>query len=317
MGFVIRRLLLLIPVLFVVTFVSFYLINLLPGDPAVVVLGSGATQQAIVKERAALGLNEGIVPRYGKYLENLVQGDLGQSSTTHEPVTTELAQRLPITIELLVLSQIIAFAVSVPLAMFAARRPNSLLDRITTGASFAVLAIPAFMLGVLLVYLFAVKAHLFPATGYTRLTDNLGQNLRSMVLPSLTLALGSIAVYSRVLRSDLIATLQQDFITMARAKGLSQRTVMLRHALRPSSFTLLTVAGLNIGTLISGALIVEVVFALPGLGTLTVTAIEQRDYLTVQGVVVVAAVGFVLINFLVDLLYGVADPRARVARASG
>jgi peptide/nickel transport system permease protein len=317
MGFVIRRLLLLIPVLFVVTFVSFYLINLLPGDPAVVVLGSGATQQAIVKERAALGLNEGIVPRYGKYLENLVQGDLGQSSTTHEPVTTELAQRLPITIELLVLSQIIAFAVSVPLAMFAARRPNSLLDRITTGASFAVLAIPAFMLGVLLVYLFAVKAHLFPATGYTRLTDNLGQNLRSMVLPSLTLALGSIAVYSRVLRSDLIATLQQDFITMARAKGLSQRTVMLRHALRPSSFTLLTVAGLNIGTLISGALIVEVVFALPGIGTLTVTAIEQRDYLTVQGVVVVAATGFVLINFLVDLLYGVADPRARVARASG
>ncbi len=316
MPFVIRRLLLLIPVLFVVTFVSFYLTNLLPGDPAVAVLGPGATPQAIAQERVQLGLNESIIQRYGKYLDHLVHGDLGKSSTTHEPVSTELAQRLPVTVELLILSQIIAFALSIPLGVLAARRPGSLLDRLSTGGAFGLLAIPGFMLGVLLVYLFAVKSHLFPATGYTRLTADVGQNLRAMVLPAVTLGLGSVAVYLRVLRSDMIATLQQDFITMARAKGMSPRWVLMRHAFRPSTFTLMTVAGLNIGTLIGGALVVEQVFALPGIGTLSVTAIEQRDYLTVQGVVVVAATGFVVINFLVDLLYGVADPRTRLTRAA-
>ncbi len=317
MGYIVRRILLLIPVLFVVTFASFYLLNLLPGDPAVAVLGPGANATAIAQERVLLGLNEGIVPRYGKYIDHLVHGDFGRSSTTHEAVSTELSQRLPITVELLVLSQVLAFAISVPLGIFSARKPGSLLDRIATGGAFGLLALPGFMLGVLLVYLFAVKSHVFPATGFTRLTVNIGQNLRAIVLPCVTLGLGSVAVYLRVLRSDMIVTLQQDFITMARAKGMSPRWVLLRHAFRPSTFTLLTVAGLNIGTLIGGAIVVEQVFALPGLGTLTTTAIAQRDYLTVQGVVVVAATGFVIINFLVDLLYGVADPRTRVARARG
>lgn len=315
MRFFARRLLMLIPVLFVVTFVSFYLTALLPGDPAVVVLGPGATQTAITQERQRLGLDEGIVPRYGHYLNNLAHGDLGKSSTTKQDVTTQLGQRLPVTLELLVLSQIIAFALSVPLGILSARRPGSLLDRISTGGAFALLALPGFMLGVLLVYLFAVKLQVFPATGYTRLTDDPVQNLKGLVLPSVTLGLGSVAVYLRVLRNDMITTLQQDYITMARAKGMSPRWVLLRHALRPSTFSLLTVAGLNIGALIGGALVIESVFALPGIGLLAITAIGQRDYLTVQGVVVVAATGYVLINFLVDLLYGVADPRVRVNRA--
>lgn len=305
----------LIPVLLVVTFASFYLTSLLPGDPALAVLGPGATQSAITQERTRLGLDEGILPRYGHYLDNVVHGDLGKSSTTQQDVISQLGQRLPVTIELLVLSQIIAFGVSVPLAVLAARRPGSLLDRLSTGGAFALLAIPGFMLGVLLVYIFAVKLQIFPATGYTPLTTDTLQNMNAMVLPSVTLGLGSVAVYLRVLRSDMISTLQQDYITMARAKGMSQRWILLRHALRPSTFSLLTVAGLNIGALIGGALVVESVFALPGIGTLIVTAIGQRDYLTVQGVVLVAATGYVLINFLVDVLYGVADPRVRVERA--
>ncbi|PRZ43914.1 peptide/nickel transport system permease protein [Antricoccus suffuscus] len=315
MRFLVKRFLMLIPVLLVVTFASFYLTSLLPGDPALAVLGPGATPQAIAQEHARLGLDENILVRYGHYLSNVVQGDLGKSATTKEDVTTQLGQRLPVTLELLVLSQIIAFAVSIPLAVLSARRPGSLLDRLSTGGAFALLAIPGFMLGVLLVYIFAVKWQIFPATGYTPLTTDPLQNLKTMVLPSVTLGLGSVAVYLRVLRSDMINTLQQDFITMARAKGMSQRWILLRHALRPSTFSLLTVAGLNIGALIGGALVVESVFALPGIGTLIVTAIGQRDYLTVQGVVLVAATGYVLVNFLVDVLYGVADPRVRVERA--
>ena len=315
-GHILRRVLLLIPILFVVTFVSFYLINLLPGDPALVILGPGATPAAIAHERAVLGLNQGIIPRYGHYLDGLVHGSLGQSSVTQEPVATEMAQRLPVTLEVLVLSQIVALALSIPLAVAAARKPNSVFDRLSSAGSIALLSAPGFMLGVLLAYVFAVKAHVLPATGFTPLGTSLGDNLRTMVLPALTLGLGSVAVYLRVLRTDMISTLQQDYITMARAKGMSPRWVLMRHAFRPSTFAFITVAGLNIGALIGGALVVEQVFALPGIGTLAITAIEERDYSTVQGVILVAGGGFVLINFLVDALYQVIDPRARVARAS-
>lgn len=314
MRYLVKRFLMLIPVLLVVTFFSFYLTSLLPGDPALAVLGPGATQTAIDQERQQLGLDQPILQRYGHYLDNVAHGNLGASATTKQAVTTQLAQRLPVTLELLVLSQIIAFAVSVPLAVLAARRPGSLLDRVSTGGAFGLLAIPGFMLGVLLVYLFAVKWQLFPASGFTRLTADPIQNLKDMVLPSVTLGLGSVAVYLRVLRSDMISTLQQDYITMARAKGMSQRWILLRHALRPSTFSLMTVAGLNIGALIGGALVIEQVFSLPGIGTLLVVSIGQRDYLTVQGVTLVVAAGYVLVNFLVDVLYGVADPRVRVER---
>lgn len=314
MRFLVRRFLMLIPVLLVVTFAAFYLTSLLPGDPALAVLGPGATPEAIAQERLRLGLDDNIFVRYGGYLVNVAQGDLGASATTKEQVSTLLGQRLPVTLELLVLSQIVAFALSVPLAALAARRPGKLLDRMSTGGAFALLAVPPFMLGVLFVYLFAVKWQLFPATGYMPFTTDPLQNLKTMALPALTLGLGSVAVYLRVLRSDMISTLQQDFITMARAKGMSQRWILLRHALRPSTFSLITVAGLNIGALIGGAIVVESVFALPGIGTLVVTAIGQRDFLTVQGVVLVAATGYVLVNFLVDVLYGVVDPRVRVER---
>lgn len=316
MAFLARRLLLLVPVLLVVSFLSFILLNLLPGNPATSILGTSATPQAVAQLDHQLRLNQGILPRYLNYLDRVVHGNFGQSYLTKVPVATELRERLPVTLELMVLSQVFAFAVAVPLAVSAARRPNSMLDRAISAGAFGVLALPAFVIGVFLVFLFAVKVHLFPATGFTHLTSDPIQNLRSMVLPSVTLGLGSIAAYLRVLRSDLIETLQQDYITMASAKGLTARRILWRHAFRPSSTTLVTVAGLYLGFLIGGTFVVEYIFQLPGIGSLTINAIQQRDYLTVQGVVLVVATGFVLLNFLVDLLYGVIDPRVRAARVN-
>jgi peptide/nickel transport system permease protein len=312
-----RRLLLIIPVLLIVSFFSFLLVNLLPGDPTVAILGPSATTQAREHLRQQLGLNEPIPVRYVKWLGNTLHGDLGKSYINGQSVSTAIGQHLPVTIELLVFAEIVALVLALPLGILSALRPNGLFDQAATGGSFAFLALPSFILGVVLVYLFAVRAHVFPATGYTPLATDFGQNLRSLVLPGLTLGLSLTAVYVRVLRSDMIATLQEDFITMARSKGLTTSRILLRHAFRPSTFTLVTLGGLQIGTLISGAIIIEVLFALPGIGSLTVQSIYGRDYLMVQGCVLVITVGFVLINTIVDLLYPVLDPRTRQVGAHG
>jgi peptide/nickel transport system permease protein len=300
-------------VLFVVTALSFLMLKLLPGDPAVSILGTSATPDGIAQIHRELGLDRPLVAQYGRFVSDALHGNLGRSYQNHQPTLDALRQRLPVTLELLVLSQFLALAVAVPMALWAAVRPNRLFDRITTSFTFGFLALPNFIVGVVLVLLFAVKFHVFPATGYTPLTANPVENLRSLVLPSVTLALAEMATYMRLLRADLITTLQEDFITMARAKGMSPRRILLRHALRPSSFSLVTVAGLNIGRLIGGTFIVEIIFALPGIGELTVQSIFARDYIVVQGTVLVIAVGYVLVNFLVDLLYILIDPRVRHA----
>jgi peptide/nickel transport system permease protein len=224
-------------------------------------------------------------------------------------------ERLPVTFELLVFSQLLALAVAMPLGILSAYRPNGLVDRLSSTVTFGLLAAPAFVIALPLVLLFAVKWHFFPATGYTPISQNLPHNLRSVFLPSITLALPSMAAYLRLLRADMIATLQEDFITMAKAKGLPTWRILLRHALRPSTFSLITVGGLNVGSLIGGTVIVETIFQLPGLGYLTILSITERNYAMVQGAVLVIAVGYVLVNFLVDVLYAVVDPRVRHVRA--
>jgi peptide/nickel transport system permease protein len=294
--------------------VSFLLLNRLPGSPVLALLGPAATPEAIHQLTAQLGLDKPVWLRYFIWLGNLLKGNLGSSYVNHQPVATALGQRLPVTLELLLLSQVIALALAMPLGVLSALRANRLFDRLASGGAFGLLSIPGFILAEVLVYLFAVRLNLFPATGYVRLTDGVLENLRSLALPSITLGLGSMAVYMRVLRTDMIATLQQDFITMAKAKGLPTRWILLRHALRPSTFTLVTVGGLNVGALLGGAFIVEYIFQLPGLGLLTITSIYARDYLVVTDATVLAAAGFVLVNFFVDLLYAVLDPRVRHAR---
>jgi peptide/nickel transport system permease protein len=314
--FVVRKLAYLIPVLFAVTALTFLLIKLLPGDPAINILGPSATQKAVDQIDTKLGLRKPLVVQYVNWLGRAAKGDLGQSYQNNQTTSSALKQRLPVTLELLVLSQLLALAISIPLAILAARRPNGILDRLSTGASFGFLSVPNFILGVVLVLLFAVKVHWFPATGYTPLTHSPLQNLRSLVLPSVTLAVAELATYLRLLRTDMIATLQEDFVTMAKSKGLSDRHILLRHALRPSSFSLVTVGGLNLGRLIGGTFIVEIIFAIPGIGELTIRSIYNRDYLVVQGVTLVIAVGYVLANVLVDILYSVLDPRIRHAGAA-
>jgi peptide/nickel transport system permease protein len=315
MALIARKVVVMLAVLLVVSFFTFLLTDLLPGDPTIAILGPSATTQARAELRQQLGLDKPLVERYFNWLGNAFEGNLGKSYVNQESVGTAISQRLPVTLELLVLSQIIALVVAIPLGILAALRPNGLLDRMTTTISFGLLAIPAFTLGVFVVLIFAVDLHLFPATGYTALTANPAQNLRSLFLPSLVLALGSLAVYVRILRADMIATLQEDFVTMARAKGMSTPYILLRHAFRPSTFALVTVIGLNVGTLIGGAILVEQIFALPGIGTLTVSSIFGRDYLVVQGCILVITVGYVLVNFVIDLLYPVLDPRTRYARS--
>ena len=310
------KVLYLIPVLIAVTALSFGLLKLLPGDPAVNILGPSATPAAVKTLHKTLGLDQPVVKQYGRFVWNALHGDLGRSYQNNQPTVEALRQRLPVTLELLLLSQFLALIVSIPLAIRASVRPDGLLDRISTSASFGFLALPPYIVGVVLVLIFAVRFHLFPATGYTPLTQNPVDNLRSLVLPSITLALAELATYLRLLRADMITTLQEDFITMARAKGMPPRRILWYHAFRPSSFSLVTVAGLNFGRLIGGTFIVEILFALPGIGELTVQSIFSNDYLVVQGTVLLVAVGYVLVNFLVDLLYTVIDPRVRHAASA-
>jgi peptide/nickel transport system permease protein len=304
----------LVVVLFVVSVVAFLLLNHLPGNPVITLLGPAATPQAVHLLTIQLGLDKPAWLRYFIWVGNAFQGNLGSSYVNHQPVLTAIEYRLPVTIELLVLSQIIALALAIPLGIISALRPSQFVDRLSSGAAFGLLSVPGFILAELLVYLFAVRYNLFPATGYVQLTDDPLGNIRSLTLPALTLGLGSMAVYMRVLRTDMIATLQQDYITMARAKGLPTWWILLRHALRPSTFTLVTVGGLNVGTLIGGAFIIEYIFQVPGIGLLTINSIYARDYLVVTSTTVLVAAGFVIVNLLVDLIYTFLDPRVRSAR---
>lgn len=308
-----KKVLYLIPVLFAVTLLAFLLIKLLPGDPAINILGPDAQPAAVKELDHHLGLDRPLPDQYLTWVGHALTGDLGRSYQTQQTTLQALKQRLPVTLELVLLSQLVALSLAIPIALTAASKPGGVVDRVSTSVAFAFLAVPDFILAVLLVFIFAVKFHVFPATGFTPLSQSVSKNLRSMVLPVMTLAMASQAVYLRLLRTDLIATLQQDFISMAKAKGLSNRFILLRHALRPSSFSLLTAWGLQFGALIGGTFIIETIFALPGVGSLAVQSIFQRDYLVVQGTVLLVSVSYVIVNFVVDLLYTVLDPRIRHA----
>jgi peptide/nickel transport system permease protein len=307
------RLVRLIITLLAVSFGSFMLLNLLPGDPATQILGLVNLNPAnVARVHHELGLDKPLLQRYVDWLGGVVTGDWGESYRTHEPVLRTIMQRLPLTLELAVLAQVLALIVAILIGLASAPRPGSLVDRTSSATAFGMLSIPNFVLGLALIYFLAVQTGgWLPATGYVPVSQGLGQNLRSLVLPVLTLAAAPAAVYARVLRSEMIVTLREDYIAFARAKGLPPRQILLRHALRPSSMPLLTLSGINFGVLLGGAFVIEDLFALPGVGSLGVNAIYSHDYLVVQGVVLFVALLYVLVNFAVDLLYSVVDPRVR------
>jgi peptide/nickel transport system permease protein len=313
--FVGRRLLYLVPVLLAVSLLTFLIASLLPGDLAYVILGDQATPEKVEALRRDMGLDQPIWWRYLSWLGHVLQGDFGRSFRTGQTVLQAVTERLPVSLELMVLAQIVGLAIGIPLAIVCAVRSGSAFDRFMTGSAFAMLSVPAFLSAILLIYLFAVELRWLPATGYIPFQEDPLGNLRCFLLPALTLGLGEWPVIMRVLRSDMIATLQEDYIAMAKAKGLKPARILLVHALKPSSLTLVTVTGINIGRLIGGAVITETIFALPGLGRLLIGAIYTRDLIILQGVVLIVACGFVLMNFIVDMLYAVLDPRIRHGHA--
>ncbi len=315
LGFVARRLLYLVPVLLAVSLLTFLIASLLPGDLAYVILGDQATPAKVAALRHDMGLDQPIWWRYLGWLGHVLQGDFGRSFRTGQTVLQAVTERLPVSIELMLLAETIGLLIGVPLAIACAARAGGAFDRLVTGTAFGMLSVPTFLSAILLIFLFAVQLHLLPATGYVPFTEDPVENLRFFVLPALTLGLAEWPGIMRVLRSDMIATLQEDYIALAKAKGLKASRILFVHALKPSSLTLVTVTGINIGRLIGGAVIVESIFALPGIGRLLVAAIYTRDLIILQGAVLLVAVGFVVMNFIVDLLYAVLDPRIRHGHA--
>jgi peptide/nickel transport system permease protein len=305
----------LLTVLLAVSFLSFLMLNVLPSCVECQLLGSDSVDpEAVQQVRDELRLDDPLPLRYVAWLGDALQGDLGRSYFTQQEVTEAIVERFPVTLEVMVVSMVMALAVSIPLGMVTAYRAGGLLDRAVTGLTFGMLAVPSFMMALLFIYLFAVELGWFPATGWTRLTEDPVENLRSVFMPALSLAAVNVAVFTRLLRTDMIATLQEDHVLLARAKGLPTSRILLRHALRPSSFSLLTVSALTVGNLLGGAVIVEQLFALPGIGRLLFDSILQRDLMMMQGVVLVVTAGFVVINVAVDVLYAVLDPRLRTGR---
>jgi peptide/nickel transport system permease protein len=315
LGFVARRLLYLVPVLLAVSLLTFLIASLLPGDLAYVILGDQATPEKVEALRHDMGLDQPVLIRYFGWLGHILQGDFGRSFRTGQTVLQAVAERLPVSFELMILAELMGLLIGVPLAIACAAKNGGAFDRFVTSTAFAMLSVPTFLSAILLIYLFAVQLRLLPATGYVPFADDPLGNLRFFVLPALTLALAEWPGIMRVLRSDMIATLQEDYIALARAKGLKPSRILFVHALKPSSLTLVTITGINIGRLIGGALIVETIFALPGIGRLVVGAIYSRDLVILQGAVLLVAAGFVIMNFVVDMLYAVLDPRIRHGHA--
>jgi len=304
-----RRLGHVVAVVLILSIATFLMLELLPGNLADALIGENARPADIALIEAQLGLDKPLVERYFHWLGNALQGDLGASPISGERVGEAIAHRLPVSIQLMLFAQVLALLLALPLGVLAGYREGSTLDRALSSISFGVLAVPHFVLGIVLILIMAIGLRWFPATGYVPFGQDPLGSLRSMTLPALTLALVEAPIYMRLLRSDIAATLKEEFIIVARAKGLPDWKILFRHALRPSSFTLITVMGINIGHLIGGAVIIETLFALPGVGRLLIEAITKRDYLVLQGVVLFIGVSFVVVNLVVDALYAFLDPR--------
>jgi peptide/nickel transport system permease protein len=305
------KLLLLVPVVFLVSVATFMMTELLPGDPAVAILGENATPERVAVVREQLGLDKPIVTRYLDWAGGALTGDFGRSLISNQPVLDAFKERLPVTLQLAVMAQVMALLLAIPFGAWSAWRAGGRFDRATSTFNFAIVGLPPFLLGILLVYAFALHWQVLPVSGWERLSDDLGANLKHAFLPALTLALAEFAIYTQLLRADMAATLNEDYVLSARARGLPSRHVLLREALRPSSFSLVTLAGVNLGRLIGGTIIIERLFGLGGVGTLVTQAIPQKDFPVLQGSVLILAVAYLLINTLVDIGYNFIDPRVR------
>lgn len=317
MKFFLGKLTHLLLVVLAVTLLTFVMTDRLPADIAAEIAGHGANSAELAELRERLGLNRPVLLRYAAWMGGVFRGELGKSLATDQPVTAALCSHLPVTLELLLLSQLFALLLALPAGVFTAWRSGSLIDRATGTLAFGCASLPNYALAMGLVFIFALKFKLLPATGYTPLSAGITANLKGLLLPALSIALVEWVTLMRVLRGDLISTLKEDFILLARCKGLPTWRILLVHALRPSCFTFITVLGMQTAALIGGAVIIETIFALPGIGRLLVTAIFAQDFPMIQGAVLLITVSYVLINFLVDLCYSRLDPRVSGEGADG
>jgi len=314
-SFLIRRLLAVLPVLLVVSLLVFFMLRLAPGDPAAVIAGNNATSEDIANIRAHIGLDKPIAAQYVLWLGQVLQGDLGYSYYLSKPVTALVAQRVEPTLSLALGTVLLAVCIAVPLGSLAAWRMGGWLDRSLSAFSVAGFSVPVFVIAYLLIYVFAMQLQWLPVQGYKPISGAQSQGtwawMRQLILPWLTLSTVYVALIARITRASVSEALQEDFIRTARAKGLAERTVLVRHALANAAVPIVTVVGIGVALLIGGVVVTETVFAIPGLGSLTVDAVLNRDFPVIQGLVLLFSLSYVLINLLVDTSYVWLDPRIR------
>ena len=310
-AYIARRILATVPVMAVVALFVFSLLYIAPGDPAAVIAGDQATPADVERIRQNLGLDRPFLVRFGEWVWRILQGDLGVSIFTNLPVSTMIAQRVQPTLSLMVLTLILAVVIAVPMGVVAAWRQGTLVDRAVMGFAVLGFSVPVFVVGYLLAYVFALELDWLPVQGYTSIDQGLWPWLENLILPSVALGGVYIALIARITRATMLEVLQQDYIRTARAKGAGQANVLFLHALKNAAVPIVTVIGIGIALLIGGAVVTESVFAIPGLGRLTVDAILRRDYPVIQGVVLLFSFVYVLVNLFIDVLYTLIDPRIR------
>ena len=311
LAYSIRRILTTIPVMLFVALFVFSLLYIAPGDPAAIIAGDQATPADIARIRVSLGLDRPFLVRFGDWLWHVLHGDLGTSIFTNLPVTHMIAQRLEPTISLMVLTLILSIVIAIPMGVVAAWKQGSWIDRLVMALAVFGFSTPVFVVGYILAYIFALKLGWLPVQGFTPISQGLWPFLRTLIFPSVALGLIYIALIARITRATMLDVLSQDYVRTARAKGVGQSAILYVHALKNAAVPIVTVIGLGVALLISGAVVTETVFAIPGLGRLTVDAILQRDYPVIQGVVLMFSFVYVIVNLIVDLLYTLFDPRIR------
>lgn len=310
---IIRRCLVVIPTLFLVSVIVFGMQKLLPGDPVLALAGEDRDPQTIAYLQEKYRLNDPIVTQYTSWLGRILTGDFGVSIRTEKPVLNLIVQKLPVTLQLAAFAMIVALLIGVPAGIISAVRKGTLTDYSINVAALSGLSIPNFWLGILLILVVSVQWQLLPSSGYTSPLEDLGQNIRTMIMPAFVLGTGLAGVLMRHTRSAMLGVLRSDYVRTARAKGLNEKTVILRHALRNALVPIITLTTLLFGELLAGAVLTEQIFTIPGFGKLIVDAVFTRDYAVVQGVVLCTAVGFILMNLLADILYIIVNPRLRDA----
>jgi len=310
-GYVVRRVLATIPVMAVVALFVFSLLFIAPGDPAAVIAGDQATPEQVERIRQSLGLDRPFLVQFSDWVWRLLHADLGRSIFTNLPVTTMIAQRIEPTLSLTLITLVLSVTIAVPIGVLAAWKAGTLIDRAIMGFAVFGFSVPVFVIGYLLAYVFALQLEWLPVQGYTPLSEGVLPWLENLILPSIALGCVYIALIARITRAAMLEVLQQDYIRTARAKGLAQTPILFIHALKNASVPIVTVIGIGIALLIGGAVVTESVFAIPGLGRLTVDAILRRDYPVIQGIVLLFSFVYVLVNLGVDLVYTLIDPRIR------